>query len=150
MLLFFSFMSNVHFFFFSSRRRHTICALVTGVQTCALPISDGYGAGLYPAAAVGPGHVAIGSEHLHPSAAPSLIYFRAFGWSLAPTPWQPPHAYRQFVVVQPGHVWLPAALQSMAPLTNGGLFVTGRVTWRGAARRHETHYGEGAAGRFGQ
>src|SRR3546814_9155098 len=26
------------FFFFSSRRRHTICALVTGVQTCALPI----------------------------------------------------------------------------------------------------------------
>src|SRR3546814_2454632 len=33
-------------FFFSSRRRHTRCALVTGVQTCALPISkadpDGY------------------------------------------------------------------------------------------------------------
>src|SRR3546814_4974292 len=32
------------FFFFSSRRRHTRCALVTGVQTCALPIS-----GLAPA-----------------------------------------------------------------------------------------------------
>src|SRR3546814_1021515 len=34
-------------FFFSSRRRHTRCALVTGVQTCALPIYlrrvDGYG-----------------------------------------------------------------------------------------------------------
>src|SRR3546814_12896672 len=31
---------NLHlfFFFFSSRRRHTSCALVTGVQTCALPI----------------------------------------------------------------------------------------------------------------
>src|SRR3546814_6991380 len=29
------------FFFFSSRRRHTRCALVTGVQTCALPISGG-------------------------------------------------------------------------------------------------------------
>src|SRR3546814_2160776 len=29
----------VEFFFFSSRRRHTRCALVTGVQTCALPIS---------------------------------------------------------------------------------------------------------------
>src|SRR3546814_5367535 len=29
----------VLFFFFSSRRRHTRCALVTGVQTCALPIS---------------------------------------------------------------------------------------------------------------
>src|SRR3546814_17359527 len=27
------------YFFFSSRRRHTRCALVTGVQTCALPIS---------------------------------------------------------------------------------------------------------------
>src|SRR3546814_12912846 len=29
-------------FFFSSRRRHTRCALVTGVQTCALPISLAY------------------------------------------------------------------------------------------------------------
>src|SRR3546814_17674472 len=28
-------------FFFSSRRRHTRCALVTGVQTCALPIYPG-------------------------------------------------------------------------------------------------------------
>src|SRR3546814_8506882 len=28
------------FLFFSSRRRHTRCALVTGVQTCALPISQ--------------------------------------------------------------------------------------------------------------
>src|SRR3546814_6248020 len=31
----------VAFFFFSSRRRHTRCALVTGVQTCALPIYGG-------------------------------------------------------------------------------------------------------------
>src|SRR3546814_20117083 len=30
-------------FFFSSRRRHTRCALVTGVQTCALPISQAAG-----------------------------------------------------------------------------------------------------------
>ena len=29
-------------FFFSSRRRHTRCCRVTGVQTCALPISDDY------------------------------------------------------------------------------------------------------------
>src|SRR3546814_5702248 len=29
----------LYLFFFSSRRRHTRCALVTGVQTCALPIS---------------------------------------------------------------------------------------------------------------
>src|SRR3546814_8742905 len=32
-------MSLVCIFVFSSRRRHTRCALVTGVQTCALPIS---------------------------------------------------------------------------------------------------------------
>src|SRR3546814_2974120 len=32
--------SDLIFFFFSSRRRHTRCALVTGVQTCALPICD--------------------------------------------------------------------------------------------------------------
>src|SRR3546814_6313803 len=31
-------MSVFESFFFSSRRRHTSCALVTGVQTCALPI----------------------------------------------------------------------------------------------------------------
>src|SRR3546814_16670937 len=29
----------IFIFFFSSRRRHTRCALVTGVQTCALPIT---------------------------------------------------------------------------------------------------------------
>src|SRR3546814_3465702 len=34
-LLFFFFLWS---FFFSSGRRHTICALVPGVQTCALPI----------------------------------------------------------------------------------------------------------------
>src|SRR3546814_10073484 len=28
------------FLFVSSRRRHTRCALVTGVRTCALPIGD--------------------------------------------------------------------------------------------------------------
>src|SRR3546814_10056176 len=42
-VLFIFFLSIVYFcwfcfFFFSSRRRHTRCALVTGVQTCALPI----------------------------------------------------------------------------------------------------------------
>src|SRR3546814_2224971 len=33
--------------FFSSRRRHTRCALVTGVQTCALPISPRLAARAY-------------------------------------------------------------------------------------------------------
>src|SRR3546814_16924301 len=36
-------------FFFSSRRRHTRCALVTGVQTCALPISSAAAAPSSPA-----------------------------------------------------------------------------------------------------
>src|SRR3546814_8708390 len=40
-------------FFFSSRRRHTSCALVTGVQTCALPIYQ-FGA-LLPMLVVGRG-----------------------------------------------------------------------------------------------
>src|SRR3546814_13649666 len=34
-------MYSICIFFFSSRRRHTRGALVTGVQTCALPISGG-------------------------------------------------------------------------------------------------------------
>src|SRR3546814_20302412 len=36
------------FFFFSSRRRHTRCALVTGVQTCALPISANSNNPIFP------------------------------------------------------------------------------------------------------
>src|SRR3546814_12510337 len=36
-------------FFLSSRRRHTSCALVTGVQTCALPISIAMIGGLFAA-----------------------------------------------------------------------------------------------------
>src|SRR3546814_8504518 len=36
---FFCYCLYCFFCFFSSRRRHTSCALVTGVQTCALPIS---------------------------------------------------------------------------------------------------------------
>src|SRR3546814_4294787 len=41
------FVELVCVFFFSSRRRHTRCALVTGVQTCALPIFD-HAFRLYP------------------------------------------------------------------------------------------------------
>src|SRR3546814_9878285 len=66
-------------FFFSSRRRHTRCALVTGVQTCALPISldilgfavgrAGHGARVCMAgapAAAGPGQLDLvaGFEHV--------------------------------------------------------------------------------------
>src|SRR3546814_2466143 len=63
---------ELYLFFFSSRRRHTRCALVTGVQTCALPIlligvpkeikSHEYRVGLVPASvreAVHHGHAII-------------------------------------------------------------------------------------------
>src|SRR3546814_2601911 len=43
-------------FFFSSRRRHTRCALVTGVQTCALPI--------YPLLLVHGGYHAFANDEL--------------------------------------------------------------------------------------
>src|SRR3546814_8393459 len=58
------------FFFFSSRRRHTICALVTGVQTCALPIY-----------AAMPGRLLHAfSFLLHFSASLMGILFRAASW----------------------------------------------------------------------
>src|SRR3546814_2681820 len=50
------------FFFFSSRRRHTRCALVTGVQTCALPICGRAG---YAAFMGGGGHGPAGAEIIH-------------------------------------------------------------------------------------
>src|SRR3546814_2339823 len=47
----------MRYVFFSSRRRHTRCALVTGVQTCALPISlSGIPGGIFaPSLATGAG-----------------------------------------------------------------------------------------------
>src|SRR3546814_3819928 len=42
------FSCSCFFFFFSRRRRHTRCALVTGVQTCALPISYRRHFGFHP------------------------------------------------------------------------------------------------------
>src|SRR3546814_19586132 len=66
------------FFFFSSRRRHTRCALVTGVQTCALPIAVTSSTATGSAAAVcnrrrrltlSPWRLAISSAYSTPSAA---------------------------------------------------------------------------------
>src|SRR3546814_5496045 len=59
------------FFFFSSRRRHTRCALVTGVQTCALPICIGF-------ASTDLGNL-IGNEGLSWSFGPS-ISLPIFDW----------------------------------------------------------------------
>src|SRR3546814_8465743 len=58
-------------FFFSSRRRHTRCALVTGVQTCALPIWR-----LWPAGA--PGSIPAGIR----AKARPRPGGRSLGWSI--------------------------------------------------------------------
>src|SRR3546814_9464988 len=67
--MFCCFSAVVCFFFFSSRRRHTRCALVTGVQTCALPISlvngcthDDFLQKSHPGAVVVPAALAIADE----------------------------------------------------------------------------------------
>src|SRR3546814_6928173 len=49
-------------FFFSSRRRHTICALVTGVQTCALPILFGAENELAVRQAIAEGYLVLDQE----------------------------------------------------------------------------------------
>src|SRR3546814_1036552 len=56
-------------FFFSSRRRHTRCALVTGVQTCALPIFALLVAALLLSLTVGKGDVGV-AESLRALLAP--------------------------------------------------------------------------------
>src|SRR3546814_3001217 len=55
-------------FFFSSRRRHTMCALVTGVQTCALPI--------YLRACLGATRIEwiVGTERIHAEAHLAAAY----------------------------------------------------------------------------
>src|SRR3546814_5435817 len=67
-------------FFFSSRRRHTRCALVTGVQTCALPISKSLDTDILAREALGAGIVIEpGSAHFL-SAKPPRNFMR-FGFS---------------------------------------------------------------------
>src|SRR3546814_2253367 len=58
--------------FLSSRRRHTRCALVTGVQTCALPISFDPNLSRIPGA--------LGAHNWHPMSynpATGLVYIPA-------------------------------------------------------------------------
>src|SRR3546814_1592016 len=62
-------------FFFSSRRRHTRCALVTGVQTCALPIS-------WPLESTNP--AVLPAAGLHPSTAARTRGLRELDATRAP------------------------------------------------------------------
>src|SRR3546814_9404352 len=69
----------IFYFFFSSRRRHTRCALVTGVQTCALPISF-----RYPAFQPGHGLAPPGTVRRWPSLATKVFYRRGgFNWLMS-------------------------------------------------------------------
>src|SRR3546814_8946525 len=61
-------------FFFSSRRRHTRCALVTGVQTCALPI---YNEGIHQAIEAKEG-VAVKAENQTLATVTLQNYFRLY------------------------------------------------------------------------
>src|SRR3546814_507506 len=58
------------YFVFSSRRRHTRCALVTGVQTCALPI--------YPARSGGIGFRSL-TESIDTTTSGGMLVFNIFG-----------------------------------------------------------------------
>src|SRR3546814_2937540 len=71
-------------FFFSSRRRHTRCALVTGVQTCALPILLEAAGMIAGAAAFLAGHLVaiwLYARNRRAALTPSQ---RALGWLVAP------------------------------------------------------------------
>src|SRR3546814_2598422 len=82
-------------FFFSSRRRHTRCALVTGVQTCALPISAqrGISRKLWIAAGTVVSVIALWCL-FRPPPQPSVIYYGFWflmaniGWSLVEIPYR--------------------------------------------------------------
>src|SRR3546814_5180549 len=71
-------------FFFSSRRRHTRCALVTGVQTCALPICC--------AISCSASHIAGSSRRL--VRRPCIVTLRLTSVLDRPRPWEPPSSGR--------------------------------------------------------
>src|SRR5213082_3893567 len=65
------------FFFFSSRRRHTRLCQVTGVQTCALPISCAR-TSWPPRDAAGSGTVPRSEEHTSELQSPDTISYAVF------------------------------------------------------------------------
>src|SRR3546814_9793815 len=95
-------------FFFSSRRRHTRCALVTGVQTCALPISHQYGWGDYGLTFVGFIGLAIPNFLL----ALVLLYFAnvwfgtSIGGMMDPSYIDQPWTWSKLLSVLE-HLWIP-------------------------------------------
>src|SRR3546814_10231129 len=76
-------------FFFSSRRRHTRCALVTGVQTCALPIFLGIREALAQPQAVAR-EMVVETEHAVLGRIPIINRSIKFPGSEQPAPSAPP------------------------------------------------------------
>src|SRR3546814_7695032 len=83
------------FFVFSSRRRHTSCALVTGVQTCALPISGGAHGEVALAAAILDYYAQHGEAFMTPASVPGApgakVLTLPLGILLAVEPWNFPY-----------------------------------------------------------
>src|SRR3546814_10017190 len=99
------------YFFFSSRRRHTRCALVTGVQTCALPILTSHLASV-PSSMVGDSAgilISIGINNDPPKCLCEVRKARAR--AKFPQNRQPLQSWRGF----PG-LWLSILLRSRPPL----------------------------------
>src|SRR3546814_6655879 len=101
----------VRYFFFTSRRRHTRCALVTGVQTCALPICNDVPKG--PVNYISPHwldlmtHMAAKAQDL----GLKVGLHNAPGWSSSGGPWITPAQSMQQIV------WTETTVAGGKPLT---------------------------------
>src|SRR3546814_19423892 len=91
------------FFFFASRRRHTSCALLTGVQTCALPISQHLSSSFQLRDTLTQGFDAVGGEAHSASGRVALCWFNAGHLIAVPVRRMFPQPLYQFII---GH-WLP-------------------------------------------
>src|SRR3546814_2901352 len=94
-VVFFELLYAYVFFFFSSRRRHTRCALVTGVQTCALPISET----IRSFEAEGNTHVAEQTRNATIVAAPPSLLPSCASWRRCPAKMSNPMKPRPSVTV---------------------------------------------------
>src|SRR3546814_1956502 len=101
-------LSVLFFFFFSSRRRHSRCALVTGVQTCALPICrERFNQRLYMRRNRGRPRERLGRAGLKFAAHQAIERERTSASKRDCETDQPPHQGKFVTAVQPGHPVLP-------------------------------------------
>src|SRR3546814_6736692 len=96
-------------FFFSSRRRHTRCALVTGVQTCALPILTAREP-MFSAAVL----AAVGAV---------LLFLLLLGWAVSRVARRVPRPHRPLLRLALANLYRPGA-QTSALVVALGLALT--------------------------